>query len=120
MAATKQYQWYKVAESEADLNWQHNQLCEVQVKGKTLCVARTANGLYACAQKCPHAGGYMAAGFTDAAGNIVCPLHRYKFNLQNGRNVSGEGYYLKTYPVELRADGVYIGIEAGNWLSWLG
>jgi 3-phenylpropionate/trans-cinnamate dioxygenase ferredoxin subunit len=25
--------------------------------------------------------------------------------------VTGEGYYLKHWPVELRADGVYIGVE---------
>jgi nitrite reductase/ring-hydroxylating ferredoxin subunit len=65
----------------------------------------------ACAHKCPHAGGAMADGFVDALGNIVCPLHRYKFSLQNGRNTSGEGYYLKTHPVQLRENGVFVGIE---------
>jgi nitrite reductase/ring-hydroxylating ferredoxin subunit len=50
-------------------------------------------------------------------GNIVCPLHRYKFSLVNGRNVSGEGYYLKTYPVEQREDGLYIGFEK-SWFGW--
>ncbi len=53
----------------------------------------------------------MADGYIDAVGNIVCPLHHYKYNLQNGRNVSGEGYYLKTFPVEVREDGVFIKIS---------
>ena len=75
--------------------------------------------LYACAAKCPHAGGTLAEGYTDVLGNIVCPVHRYKFSLQNGRNSSGEGYYLKTWPVEKREDGIYIGIEQQGLFSWL-
>ncbi len=37
--------------------------------------------------------------------------------MQNGRNVSGEGYYLKHWPVEAREDGIYVGMEseAGFW-----
>jgi nitrite reductase/ring-hydroxylating ferredoxin subunit len=83
----------------------------LSVGGKNICLARFQDKLYGCAQKCPHAGAYMADGRVDEHGNIVCPLHRYKFSLQNGRNTSGEGYYLKTYPVEERVDGIYVGIE---------
>jgi len=62
----------------------------------------------------------MAYGYIDALGNIVCPLHRYKYSLQNGRNVSGEGYFLKHWPIELNEDGVYIGLEDGGGLfGWL-
>lgn len=109
--AEKKYNWHKVAESVDDFFWQENHLCELQIKGRTLCIARRDDDVFACAHKCPHAGGHLADGFVDALGNIVCPLHRYKFSLKNGRNVSGEGYYLKTYPVEIRTDGVYIGFE---------
>ena len=52
----------------------------------------------------------LADGYIDALGNIVCPLHRYKYNMENGRNVSGEGYYLKHWLVECREDGVYVGL----------
>jgi len=61
----------------------------------------------------------MATGEIDIQDNIVCPLHRYKFSLMNGRNVSGEGYYLKTYPVEVREDGVFVGIEDSAVFNWL-
>jgi 3-phenylpropionate/trans-cinnamate dioxygenase ferredoxin subunit len=107
----KTYHWHKIAESAADFIWQENGLCEVMVKGKTLCIAKAGDTVKACAHKCPHAGGHLADGYVDALGNIVCPLHRYKFHLETGRNTSGEGYYLRTYPVEERADGIYVGIE---------
>lgn len=119
MQAGKTYQWHKVAEHVAELPWGPNNLCEVEVAGKWLCLARVQEALYACARKCPHAGGSMSRGFIDPLGHVVCPLHRYRFNLQNGRNVSGEGYHLKTYPVELREDGVYVGLEAGGIFGWL-
>ena len=83
-------------------------LKEVQVAGKEVCIVRTKGDTKACAAKCPHAGARMAQGYIDALGHIVCPLHRYRFELDRGRNVSGEGYYMKVYRVEEREDGVYV------------
>ena len=115
----KTYQWHKVADSTEEMNFQSNSMTEIAVAGKTICVALHKDQLLACTQKCPHAGGILANGFIDAQGNMVCPLHRYKFNLQNGRNTSGEGYFLKTFPVEIRKDGVFIGFEENNFFNWL-
>ncbi len=115
----KKYTWHKVADSADELNFEENNLSQIEVNGKTLCLARKNGLLYACSQKCPHAGGILADGSIDASGNIVCPLHRYKFNLQNGRNVSGEGYYLKTFPVEIKAEGVFVGLEENSFFNWL-
>jgi len=103
--------WYKIAESIAEIEFSANGLTELQVNGKKLCVGFQYDRVFACAQKCPHAGGSLASGYLDAAGNIVCPLHRYKFDPKNGRNISGEGYHLKTYPVEVRDDGIFIRID---------
>lgn len=103
--------WHKIAESIADLYLSPNGIAELEIKGKKVCISLYKEQLFACAAKCPHAGGKLTDGYVDMQGNIVCPLHRYKFSLQNGRNVSGEGYYLKTWPVEQRQDGIYIAIE---------
>lgn len=94
-------------------------MVEIEVAGKKVCVLKSRNELRACAAKCPHASGKLAEGFIDALGNIVCPIHRYKFDPANGRNVSGEGYYLKTYLLEVRGDGIYIGIEEAGLFNWL-
>ena len=61
----------------------------------------------------------MCQGFLDKNGNIVCPVHRYVFSLENGRDISGEGYYLKIYPVKINDEGVFIGFEEGGLFSWL-
>ncbi|MBI1344322.1 MAG: Rieske 2Fe-2S domain-containing protein [Terrimonas sp.] len=113
----KKINWVRIADDIGEIDFAANKLAVVELKDKKVCLAKSQDTLYACAYKCPHAGGILAEGHIDALGNIVCPVHRYKFSLQNGRNVSGEGYYLKNWPVEIREDGVYIGIEAtgGFW-----
>jgi nitrite reductase/ring-hydroxylating ferredoxin subunit len=119
MDTNKKYIWHKIAESLAEINLSANNLATVTVNNKTICIALHKNQLFACTHKCPHAGGSMADGHIDALGNIVCPLHRYKFSLQNGRNTGGEGYYLKTFKVEMRDNGIFIGLEENNLFGLL-
>lgn len=108
--------WHKIADNEQLINWQENNMCIVEAGDKKLTLARFKDELYAFAQKCPHASGIMADGYINAAGQVTCPLHRYRFDMKNGRNTTGEGYYLKTYLVEKREDGIYIGWEdKGFW-----
>ncbi|MFC4263174.1 Rieske (2Fe-2S) protein [Ferruginibacter yonginensis] len=116
---SKQYEWFKIAESLEALTFNIQHLAEVQVNGKHVCIALHQNNVFACAAKCPHASGKMSEGYIDALGNIVCPLHRYKFALSTGRNVSGEGYFLKNYAVEVRPNGVFIGFEKNSMFNWL-
>ena len=120
---TKKYKWHKVAETAADLQWTAGNVSEVEVEGKKLCVARSGAGslasgvdeeLFGIAHTCPHAGAPMTDGYVAGGCNIICPVHNLKFNLKNGRDVNGEGYTLKTYPVEVRGDGIYLGVEEGG------
>jgi len=106
-----------VAESLGELSFGENNLAEAMAEEKKVCIGRHKEELFAFAAKCPHASGFLAEGFIDALGNVVCPLHRYRFCMKNGRNVSGEGYYLKHWPVEVREDGVYVGLEARSFLG---
>ncbi|MGV3765822.1 MAG: Rieske (2Fe-2S) protein [Chitinophagaceae bacterium] len=109
--------WIKVADAAAELTLGPNNIGIVEADGKRMCIGRHGEKWVAFALKCPHAGGMMADGFFDAMGNVVCPLHRYKFNPENGRNTSGEGYYLRTWPVEIRETGVFVGMKPGFFSS---
>jgi nitrite reductase/ring-hydroxylating ferredoxin subunit len=103
--------WVKIAASLEEISFNSNNLTEMDADGKMICLGKKDEVIFAFAQKCPHSSGLLVNGFVDALGNVVCPLHRYKFCMKNGRNVSGEGYYLKHWPVEVREDGVYVGLE---------
>ncbi|HSQ44933.1 MAG TPA: Rieske 2Fe-2S domain-containing protein [Ginsengibacter sp.] len=115
----KKYKWHKIADAFTELQFGENNIVQMEVGGKKVCIVKTLNGIAACAAKCPHAGGNMSEGFLDKNGNIVCPIHRYAFNFNNGRDVTGEGYYLKIYPVEIKDTGIFLGIEEGGLFNWL-
>ena len=108
--------WHKIADNISEINFNASGLAEIEINSKIICLAKHNDLLLACTQKCPHAGGILADGHLDALGNLVCPLHKYKFSLKNGRNLSGEGYYLKTFEIEAREDGVYIKIRETSFL----
>jgi 3-phenylpropionate/trans-cinnamate dioxygenase ferredoxin subunit len=116
----KKYTWHKIADHINELDFADNNIAIVVVNEKKMCIGKFNEQVFAFAYKCPHAGGILADGYIDVLGNIVCPLHRYKYRLQNGHNISGEGYYLKHWPVELRDDGLFVGIEeSGGIFGWL-
>lgn len=83
----------------------------MQVGKKKICVAHTTEGFFAVNDKCPHNGASLGAGHCTEQGSVVCPVHRYHFDLKTGRAKSGLGDYVQPYPIEVRADGIYIGFE---------
>jgi 3-phenylpropionate/trans-cinnamate dioxygenase ferredoxin subunit len=107
-------EWIKVADFTDALAFNAEQIAVVTARGQFYCIGRYREQLFGFAYRCPHAAVPLSDGYIDSRGNIVCPLHAYKFSLLNGRNVSGEGYFLKTWPVESRPDGVYLGLPAAT------
>jgi 3-phenylpropionate/trans-cinnamate dioxygenase ferredoxin subunit len=107
----KKFRWIKIADNKESLCFPANNILEIKVEEKKICIASTISGLKACTAKCPHAGGDLADGKLDKKGNIVCPVHGYIFNFNTGRDTNFEGYFLKTYPIKEAMDGLFIGIE---------
>ena len=114
----KTLKWYKIAEANEELVFSQQGIAVVEVNDKKVCIGKYEDHLYAFAYKCPHASGIMAEGYLDGLGNVVCPTHRYKFNLKNGRNTTGEGYYLKHWQLEQREDGLFIAMEKFEITGW--
>jgi nitrite reductase/ring-hydroxylating ferredoxin subunit len=109
--------WVKVAESESEIVFNSNDIAEVTAGERKICIAKFQKGFFAFTNKCPHASGLFVNGYIDAVGNVVCPLHRYKFSMRNGKNITGEGYFLKHWPVEIKEDGVYVGLKKNKFLD---
>jgi 3-phenylpropionate/trans-cinnamate dioxygenase ferredoxin subunit len=114
MSATEMH-WVLVTDAPLSLDWPDNHLLDLEVDGKKITLAKFKEDYFAFAQKCPHASGRMAQGYINPLGQVVCPLHRYAFDMKNGRNTTGEGYFLKTYPVELRPLGLFIGFKPNSF-----
>jgi 3-phenylpropionate/trans-cinnamate dioxygenase ferredoxin subunit len=102
------YKWHKVEQVTVS-TLAESTLTEVEVAGKRIGLLKRGNIIYAFTAACPHAGASLCKGWVNARGHIVCPDHKYHFDPANGRNTSGEGYKLFTYPVEIRGDEIFIG-----------
>ncbi len=67
---------------------------------------------YATQNRCPHMKDMvLARGLVGSQGDepkVACPLHKKTFSLRSGKGLSDPAYCLKTYPVEVRVDGVWV------------
>lgn len=103
------YDW-QIVKTHSFPTFPENKPVETVVGNKIVTLLRKGNVMYAFAATCPHAGGRLCDGWVDMEGRIVCPDHKYRFDPSNGRNTSGEGYKLKTYPVDVREENIYVGL----------
>lgn len=102
------YDWHNISELVSAL--EDSKLKEVSVAEKNIGLLKRADSVFAFAATCPHSGAPLCDGWLDARGHIVCPLHKYKFDPKNGYNSTGEGYKLRTFPVEIRDGEYFVGL----------
>jgi nitrite reductase (NADH) large subunit len=67
---------------------------------------------YASQNMCPHKKAFvLARGIVgDAAGEpkVACPLHKKTFSLNDGSSLQGEEYRIRTFPVKVEGEQVYL------------
>ena len=70
---------------------------------------------YATQNECPHrmqmALSRGMIGTQNGEPKLACPFHKKTFSLVTGECLSGDECSIKTYPVKVHGDEVYIGIE---------
>jgi toluene monooxygenase system ferredoxin subunit len=70
-------------------------------------VFRTANGIFAYEDKCPHLGFALSKGKLKDT-TLTCAAHCWQFNAETGKGVNPADACLKRYEVELRDDEIWI------------
>jgi nitrite reductase/ring-hydroxylating ferredoxin subunit len=79
----------------------------VKAGDKVLALSRVAAGRYgALANACPHMGGPLGEGQIEN-GFLVCPWHGREYDPVTGA-CQGFGEAVAAFPVEARADGIYV------------
>lgn len=114
MLFKKYIKWYKVFENTEDIdrNIVLNQPITIEVGNFLVCLVKTEKGIFAVDDKCPHQGASLSKGNCNLQNNsIVCPWHKYAFSLENGRYLGANGDAVKTFPVEIRDNGLFVGVE---------
>lgn len=106
---------YPIADSKTDFLQrfgEQSHLVENFMFGEVIFV-RDGNDVYAFENKCPHQGAKLNGCWIEK-NKVVCPMHQYGFDVENGR---GNGMHLETYPLVETDDGFYL---KRTYFSWFG
>jgi thiamine pyrophosphate-dependent acetolactate synthase large subunit-like protein/nitrite reductase/ring-hydroxylating ferredoxin subunit len=74
-----------------------------------VCMTHHEGRVSALDNKCPHQGGPLGEGSIEG-GFLRCPWHGWDFDPATGKPPGGYDDGVPTYPLEMREDGVYVGI----------
>ncbi len=69
------------------------------VGDKEVCLVRKGDEIFAFENICPHMGQRLHQGNTNYLGEIVCPLHTYRFHMKTGIESSQPCKNLKLFRI---------------------
>lgn len=82
----------------------------LKIGDKKIVIVRHNDTLHAFEPLCPHQHEPLHRGEITKAGEIVCPLHHYRFNLVTGRECEQRTRDMETFPVKIDTE-IFIGID---------
>ena len=97
----------------------------VRVAGRDIALFNLGDRFLATANRCPHQGGPLCDGIVTGS-SVVCPLHAWKINLQQGnveRPAHGKDHCVRTFAtrvedgvvlIEVPAQGELVGVPVGK------
>jgi len=69
---------------------------------------------YATQNLCPHKQTMALSrgmiGDTNGEPKVACPFHKKTFSLESGTCLSGDEYSIKTYPIKIEGNKIYVSI----------
>lgn len=106
---------YRLADSKSDFIRDHLGKKEFvkQFSFWEVLFVQESDDVFAFINKCPHQGAKLN-GCKLEQGKIICPVHQYRFDAENGL---GHGMYLDVYPFVENADGFFL---LRTYFSWFG
>jgi ferredoxin-nitrite reductase len=76
-----------------------------RVRGEEMAIFKNDGKVFGVQNTCPHEGGQLCNGWLES-GEVVCPLHGYKFNLQSGVCSTDPKLKIKVFKLVAQGDGV--------------
>jgi nitrite reductase/ring-hydroxylating ferredoxin subunit len=84
---------------------------KIKAGNKSICLVGYEGRLFALSARCPHAGGDLSLGWCNN-GKLICPIHRYSFDLQTGKGSEGQNDYINSYTIKIEGEFIYIGVDS--------
>ncbi len=87
----------------------------VRIGDREIAIFNLGSRFLAVDNRCPHRGGPLADGIVSGA-KVVCPLHAWKFSLENGEGVSApsQGSCVQTFPTRVEGGIVLLGLPLAS------
>ena len=82
----------------------------IRIGEKKVCLAMHGQTFFCFEHLCPHQMHPLDEGKITEFGEIVCPLHEYRYNLKTGTEASQRCRDLKTFKVDINDEGVFINL----------
>ena len=83
---------------------------KVKINGKSIALFKHNKKIFAIRNSCPHQGADLADGHISES-KVICPLHRWSFDLASGAFSGNENIRIPTYKVKVENNDVYILVE---------
>jgi len=113
LADTKELTWHPACRTD-DIP-EDGGAC-VLIDGKQIAIYNFARRgeWYATDNQCPHRQQMaLSRGMIGSQADepkVACPFHKMTFSLKSGQCLSADGYRINTFPVQVNAGMVYIGV----------
>src|SRR5437588_8924582 len=98
--------WHRVDPADVPAD---GRVRSVTVDGRSVALSRCGARLGALDNHCPHQGGPLGEGSIEK-GWLRCPWHGYDYDPLTGTPPPGFTDAPANHPVELRDDGIYVGL----------
>ena len=105
-------EWLKLfeSESEARMRIKEHKPQLLIVNEKRICLAMHQGKFYAVQDSCTHHGESLSKGVVNYLGEIVCPWHHYRFQLDSGKASDSSCPDLITFELKSNESGFFIAI----------
>jgi 3-phenylpropionate/trans-cinnamate dioxygenase ferredoxin subunit len=81
----------------------------VERGGRKIALFRIGDEVFAFAAACPHKDGPLWEGQVSTKRcEVICPWHRFRFDLRSGKSVTYDKLVARTYPVSVRGGQVFV------------
>lgn len=106
-ALLTELEWFKVAELD---ELPENRVKTVVAGKSSICLTHFEGRYGALDNRCPHQGGPLGEGSIEN-GWLRCPWHGWDYCPHTGKSPAGFDERVPTYALEVRPDGIYVGVE---------
>lgn len=81
-----------------------------KVEGIFIALTQVDGQVYAVDNNCPHRGGPLGMGNLDGEW-LVCPYHNWAYSVKSGVWDNDPKRFIKTFPVKVEGDEIFVGLE---------